>query len=295
MVRASVVIPTYNRADRVGDAIDSALNQTLADREVIVVDDASSDSTAAVLRGYGDRITHLTHEENRGGSAARNTGIEASSGEYIAFLDSDDTWEPDKLEKQIQELERRSDKWVAAYCDFRQTRSNRVVETVDNLVRRPTGFEGDEEIIDRIFLRQFAHGGASTLLVKRSAVEAIDGFDPSFQRHQDLEFLVRLLQVGKLAYVDETLVYKHDTGNPPLDTVRTAMEQFNETFEDLIRARGLANEVGAVQQFMISKWHLRNGDFEQAFENLRHSTCPHYRDLVSLGLATVVGLRKKIQ
>jgi glycosyltransferase involved in cell wall biosynthesis len=292
MVTVSVIIPTYNRADMVSDAIESALAQTLTNIEIIVVDDASTDGTEAVLSSYADEITYIKHDENRGGSAARNTGIKAASGEYIAFLDSDDIWAPEKLEQQITELERRNGGWIAAYCDFRQTRENQLVEKIDNLVRRPTGFEGDDEIIRRIFLRTFAHGGSSTLVVKKSIVDAIGGFDPSFQRHQDLEFLVRLLKKGKLAYVDEILVFKHDTGNPSIEVVSTAIENFNEKFSKEIESRDFSEEVYLTQQFMFAKYDFRSGDFKKGIRRLRNSKCPHHRDGLSLLLGVVTGLKK---
>jgi glycosyltransferase involved in cell wall biosynthesis len=98
----SVIIPTYNRAHLVGRAIRSVLAQTFQDWELIVVDDGSSDNTEEVVCSFQDpRICYISHEVNRGGSAARNTGIKVARGEYVSFLDSDDEWLPEKLEKQL--------------------------------------------------------------------------------------------------------------------------------------------------------------------------------------------------
>jgi glycosyltransferase involved in cell wall biosynthesis len=96
----SVIIPTYNRADRVQEAISSVLAQTFRDFELLVVDDGSSDHTSVLLEGYGDRI-RVIRQANQGVSAARNRGIQASTGQWIAFLDSDDSWFPGKLQAQI--------------------------------------------------------------------------------------------------------------------------------------------------------------------------------------------------
>jgi GT2 family glycosyltransferase len=96
----SVVIPTYNRCDRLAGAIESVLHQTYAPLELIVVDDGSTDGTADLLKAYGDGI-RVIHQENRGVSGARNTGIRAANGELIALLDSDDRWLPAKLEHQV--------------------------------------------------------------------------------------------------------------------------------------------------------------------------------------------------
>jgi len=100
-VTVSVIIPTYNRAHLVGRAIRSVLNQTYQDFEIIVVDDCSTDNTEEIVKGFNDhRIRYMRHDRNRGGSAARNTGIKASQGKYIAFLDSDDEWLLKKAESR---------------------------------------------------------------------------------------------------------------------------------------------------------------------------------------------------
>jgi len=100
--KVSVIIPTYNRANFLRSAIQSVLNQTFKDFEVIVVDDASTDNTRQLIHEFvDDRICYIAHNKNRGGSASRNTGIESSKGKFIAFLDDDDMWMPTKLEKQL--------------------------------------------------------------------------------------------------------------------------------------------------------------------------------------------------
>lgn len=98
----SAIIPTYNRAHLVGRAIKSALAQTWQDLELIIVDDGSNDNTESLVNSFDDpRIRYIRHNVNRGVAAARNTGIKAAKGEYLAFLDSDDEWMTDKLERQL--------------------------------------------------------------------------------------------------------------------------------------------------------------------------------------------------
>ena len=105
MPQVSVIIPTHNRSEFLGAAIGSVLSQTFQDFELIVVDDASTDTTAEVVASFNDeRIKFIRHGMNKGGSVARNTGILNSTGDYIAFLDDDDEWLPAKLSKQIQVL-----------------------------------------------------------------------------------------------------------------------------------------------------------------------------------------------
>lgn len=120
--RVSVVIPTYNRADIITRAVDSVLAQTVDDIEVLIIDDGSTDGTRALIEDIDDsRVRYLAHDTNRGVSAARNTGVEAGRGEYVAFLDSDDEWLPRKLERQLSALDGREEGWIGVYCDVAST------------------------------------------------------------------------------------------------------------------------------------------------------------------------------
>ena len=117
----SIIIPTYNRAHLIDRSIQSVLNQTYQDFELIVVDDGSTDNTEDIIRQFQEkdkRIKYIKHDKNKGGSAARNTGIKNSRGEYIAFQDSDDEWFPEKLEKQIEIIECTDPKVGIVYSDM---------------------------------------------------------------------------------------------------------------------------------------------------------------------------------
>jgi len=106
--KVSIVVPTYNRADFLPKAIQSVLNQTYRDWEMIIVDDGSTDNTEEVVKGYKEeRIRYIVHKYNLGLSAARNTGIKNSRGKYIALLDSDDEWFPEKISCQINIFQKR--------------------------------------------------------------------------------------------------------------------------------------------------------------------------------------------
>lgn len=246
MTTVSVVIPTYDSADTLPRAIDSALAQTHDDLEVLVVDDASTDETPAVVESYDDqRVELLGHDRNCGGSAARNTGIEAASGEFVALLDADDEWHPEKVERQVAALEPRSDSWVGAYCGVKRVLPRHVEYlrsiTPERLKGSTTnthyGEEGGEELLRDVLMRVGVFGGSSTLLVRHRVADEMGGFDESFPRHQDLEFLVRLLQRGTLAYVDDVLVRKYPSpsGPPSAETVAEAKALLFSKFADEIR------------------------------------------------------------
>lgn len=293
-ISVSVVIPTYNRAAMVRRAVRSALAQTVSDIEVIVVDDGSTDTTRKVISRVTDRrLIYVRHPENRGGSAARNSGISRTSGEFIAFLDSDDVWRREKLEKQLTELRGRGQEWIAVYCGARQRRANVILEQIDRWVPRPTGVEGGAELIKPILLRKLAFGGASTLMAKRQPILDIGGFNESFDRYQDVELLVRLLRLGRLAYVDEVLVDKYDTGLPDPYAARQALEYLSLRFHDLIESLDIEDEFRRTQNCFILKHYLAEGRFADGWKTFHNARCPHVRDALGLVLAVFRGLRSR--
>lgn len=240
--KVSVVLPTYNRADVLSRAIKSVLNQTLSDIELIIVDDASDDHTYDVVQSFDDeRIMYEKHAQNKGGGAARNTGISASRGKYIAFLDDDDVWYQEKLRIQLDSLENKPDGYIVNYCE-----ADIVSEGLTGFIRSYIGSklstrnvkkEGGEELIDDILLRKwFGPSGSSTLLMKRETLEQISGFDESFDRHQDVELLIRLLNNGKLAHLNEVLVTKHASGSPSPEIMIDSKEKLLDKFADRVAA-----------------------------------------------------------
>ncbi|QLG60375.1 glycosyltransferase family 2 protein [Halorarum salinum] len=301
MPTVSVIIPTYNRAEPLRRTLDSVLAQTYDDLEAIVVDDASSDGTASVMESYDDpRVTFIQHETNQGGSAARNTGIEHASGEYMAFLDSDDEWLPRKLERQVDLLERRSDDWVAAYCGVEM-----VPESEPGVVRKlathlfsrrrvTEGAEGGEELV-RLVLSDDLHTSAgSTLIVRSDVVEDIDGFDESFDRFQDSEFLIRVLQRGKLAYVNAPLVRRHKSGNPSATDLEAADQHYVRAFSETVsELQSEGYDVVGAHRYMLGKAHLSEGNLLRGMRYLRRARRPTARQYPGLALSLVAGLQHR--
>lgn len=298
MAQASVILPTYNRATTLPRAIDSVLAQTFSDFELIIVDDASTDATPQVVSRYDDpRIEFLRHETNRGAPAARNTGIEASEGEYVFLLDSDDAWAASKMAKQIDYLESHSHNMVAVYCDFTDvetTLTDKIKRFVRSLSNTPDHVhEGQDRIIEDILLLRFHLGGSSTLLVRRAAVEAVNGFDERFPRHQDWEFLIRVLHHGTLGYVAEPLVKKYETGAPNADTYRDAKELLLDTFDDDIARLGMSRDaVLAAHYHALAKRYFREGRFSTGMTYLKHSRCT-FGELPPILFSVVQGLLHK--
>ena len=291
----SVVVPVYNRPILVCAAIDSVLEQTYDRVELIVVDDGSTDETVEVIQSEYPDVRMIVHDDHFGGSAARNSGIEGASGTYVAFLDSDDTWAPRKLERQVNRLESAHDDVVAAYCDYHTDKPNVLVQAVSDMVRRPRGQEGGAELIPFVMTRLLDLGGASTLVVKSDLVRAIGGFDESFPRHQDLEFMIRVLEQGELVFVDEPLVTRGETPDPGIDEIELASDLFLETFAEYVDScASLGYDAYGVQQYFLAVEHLRRGSFQTGLIRLTQATIPTRRDWLSLGHAMMSGIRQSL-
>ncbi|WP_254522932.1 glycosyltransferase family 2 protein [Natrinema caseinilyticum] len=280
MTRVSVVIPTYNRAAKLPNAIDSALEQTIDDLEVIVVDDGSTDDTESVLARYDDqRVRPVVHATNQGANVARNTGIDHARGEYIAFLDSDDSWHPQKLERQLASLEDRSSDWVGVYCDiaFELSGTNGWLRGVAASIfaradEVPTQ-EGDEELIGEILAGNVHPCAGSTLLVRTEVAREVDGFDETLDRFQDPEFCLRLLKQGKLAYVDDPLVRCEETGHPSADVIANASEEYLSMYEDDVdRFEDEGYEIRSTHALILAKRYFAEGRFLRGALHLRNAT-----------------------
>jgi len=197
----SVVIPSYNSAAYLADAIDSALNQTLAPLEVIVVNDGSTDETAQLLERYRGRINPIS-QENRGLSAARNRGIAAAQGDLIAFLDADDIWLPEKMEKQLGCLEEHPQAaLVHSQLYYWDT------QTGERTIQR---HRGRHEYTGRCYHRLFFQNGVipSTMIVRRECLAKVGGFDEEIRRPtcQDYDLCLRIARHYEFGFVDEPLI-----------------------------------------------------------------------------------------
>jgi len=199
-VKSSVVIPTFNYGRYIAEAIGSALGQTLRPAEVIVVDDGSTDETAAVVARFGEKVRYI-RQENAGVSAARNRGVAESTGELISFLDADDIWEPEKLEKQLAIFA--ADKRIGlVHCGMREFESN----TGETLRVHLDGMEGD--VADELLLWEnpAVNAPGSSVLVSREAFDAAGGFDPRQKCGEDWDFCYRVARRYRVGFVPEPLV-----------------------------------------------------------------------------------------
>ena len=192
----SVIIPTYNRAALLKRAIESVLNQSFKDFELIVVDDASPDNTPEVVRSIRDsRIRYIRLKKNSGGPVARNTGIKKARGKFIALLDDDDEWLPHRLELQVKKLETLDKEFGVVYGGFYY------VSQQDGRIlgKRLPQFRGD---VYQHFLRE-NFVGSPTLLIRRECFKKAGLFDPKLTSSQDWDMWLRIAKYYKFDYVDE--------------------------------------------------------------------------------------------
>ena len=196
----SVIIPTFNYGRYISDAIGSVLNQNLSPFEIVVVDDGSTDATESIVRSLGNRVQYIK-QQNAGVCAARNRGVAESTGELIAFLDADDTWESTKLEKQLKVLE--TDLEIGlVHCGMREFDS----ETGKTIAMHVKGQEG--WIADELLLweRPAIIGPGGTIMVRRDVFEAVGGFDQRMKVSEDWDFCYRVARKYKVGFVAEPLV-----------------------------------------------------------------------------------------
>lgn len=241
MPTISVVIPTYNRAALLPEAITSALEQSSAPLEVIVVDDGSQDDTAAAVAPFGSAVRYI-RQPNAGVGAARNTGVRAATGEWVAFLDSDDTWERDKLALQLAALgavpeadwsltdftvvdgegrPRGDEPWSPRVfgCLAEMGTTGRTLFG-RRLERRQVDWTGGPiELLWGDLFPLLFHGNLglpSSLMVRREQFQESGGFDPEFRVAEETEFLHRLSARSPVALVMTPLVRYRVAGGPSL-------------------------------------------------------------------------------
>ncbi len=180
-MRISVVVPVFNRASYVGEAIDSVLGQTRPPDELIVVDDGSTDDSVAVVERHARRSVRIVRQDNRGIGGARNRGLREATGDVVAFIDSDDLWERDKLERQVAVLRDGDD----------------VQLVFGHLVEFLTPERADELGASlRVSTEPVPGLIATTLLVRRAAVERIGPFDETLRVGEFVEWMARARDLG---------------------------------------------------------------------------------------------------
>lgn len=243
MPLVSVVIPAYNSADYIAEAIDSALGQDYPALEIIIIDDGSTDETKAIVSQYGDKV-RLLEQQNKGSGAARNQGIRHSRGKYIAFLDADDVWWKNKISHQVEALNRTGYKmaygrfiWWRPDAAGRHPSAEKEFSAVNNpnisTAEIVSGSPYAELLLDCIVW-------TSTVIVEKSALEAVGLFDETLRKGQDYDLWLKLSQqIEMLGLEKPTALYRIHPAS-----ITASVKPINYEYLILSRAIGRWGEQG---------------------------------------------------
>ena len=227
--KVSVIIPNYNYAQYVGEAVESVMNQSYKDIEIVVVNNGSTDNSLEVLEKYSKKI-HLINQENLGQSGARKTGLERASGDYIAFLDADDKWDPQKIEKQMLLF---TPKVELVYCGINlfSENSQSVIAT-----EIPT-FRGSctDAFIEYPGV-SIVLSGESTSIFTRSLLNKVGGFDPELNSAAGWDFFRRCSKFSEFDFVPQPLInyrlHSSNMSNSSQNTIMDIRRAYKKLFAD---------------------------------------------------------------
>jgi glycosyltransferase involved in cell wall biosynthesis len=285
MPLVSVVIPAYNAAWCICRAVDSVLAQDFSDFELIVVDDGSQDDIVTILAGYGDAVRVIS-KPNGGLSSARNAGISAAKGEYVAFLDADDWWMPAKMARQVALMNARPDLLFCSTASAVQTPAG------ERLADWRCGVESVSTLESIFSVNAHVAGSGSAVMAKREAFSRAGGFDESLRSLEDIDMWMRLATLGGFACIDEVLVCIEKSaasmsGN--LTVMRSSaihVMRKNRSLLPLNLRGGFWRQAYASMLTDYAKWAYRKGQLTQALRDILHalSLAPiqHGRLIISL-------------
>jgi len=263
MPKVSVIIPTYNRANYICDAIDSVLNQTYQDFEIIVVDDGSTDNTREILKQYiKDKKIRYLYQENKGVSSARNKGIEEVNGEYVAFLDADDIWYSEKINLQINELENNYKLGlVGSFMDTIDEKGNKLG------VLKPKIDPGDS-FESTLF---YGSPAPSTFVLRKACIDEIGNFDEKQSMFADLDLFLRITEKYSVKTINKSLgAYRVHSTNMSSNDYRVYQEQIIFSKKWLLKCSSRKNQkilINKIKKYslLLSKISLKQINFIKYF------------------------------
>lgn len=197
--KISIVIPTYNQSEYLQEAVESVLNQTYKNIEIIIVDDGSTDNTLGVVRSFDNNKIIYIQQKNKGASSARNTGIKKANGEYIAFLDSDDLWLKNKLRKQIDFIKENPEIGLLGTGCYQMINIGKMIH------KKIFPFENKILQKDLIKYNPFIQ---SSVMIRKNVFDDIGLYDEKFKESEDYDLWLRIAQKYKIANLPEALITK---------------------------------------------------------------------------------------
>lgn len=284
----SVIIPTYNRASLVIDAINTVINQTYQDFEIIIIDDGSTDNTEQVIKGINDLRIRYIYQENSGKpSCARNNGIRKAKGEYIAFLDSDDLWHPQMLEKNISILNNNNKiGFVTNWSSYRTFEGNEIKKKICYAKNK------NEYMSYLLLSPDKAYAGPSTILVKKECFEKAGCFDEEMTFCEDWDMFFRIALFYEMHNLEEVLTYVrvHQESLSKTPEVTKFREGYLRFLEKAFENKNLPTEILNIKNkaysnalWCIGGWALhKSKEFPVARESLLKSLKYSYTKLFDI-------------
>ena len=196
--KVSIIIPTYNQSQYLEEAMESVLNQTYQNIEIIIVDDGSTDNTSEVVKSFDNKIIYIP-QKNKGASSARNAGIKKAQGQYVAFLDSDDMWIKNKLEKQIKFIQNNPEIGLLGTGCYQMVDINKMIYKKI--------FPAKNETLQKDLIK-YNPFIQSSVIIKKDVFNHIDLYDEKFKESEDYDLWLRIAQKYKVANLEQALVTK---------------------------------------------------------------------------------------
>lgn len=279
----SVVIPAYNDARFIGQALRSVLAQTYRSLDIVVVDDGSTDETAEIARSFEPRV-RVFRQANSGAAAARNHGLTLAKGEYVAFLDADDFWHPRKTELQLRHLQT-CPECAAVYCRKIELHESIAAPSWDGTSSGPPdALAADPRESGWLYLELLRSSlvHTSTVMASRAVIDRVGLFDESLRKGQDLEFWLRLSRLAPIHMLDAVLsAYRIHTASI---SHRAMAQNFHAEVVEQAAGRfgpsdpaGNSLEHGELARLLGASWfefgyqHFRAGNAALALESVRRS------------------------
>jgi len=283
-MKVSVIIPSYNREDTIGRAIRSVLQQDFKEFELIVVDDGSDDKTVEVVQDFSDsRISIIQHSENQGANAARNSGIDAASGELISFLDSDDKFHADYLGKVVRGACRCSEQCGGIFTSFRMVQGERAIGKY---------YATDSEITQDYISDGNRIGTLSCTTFKSDVFSNIGKFDETMPASQDFDFYLRVLNKYTMKGINEVLITKHLRG----DGIGANLNRKQQGFKIIKEKHGnkITDEYLSNQNRTTGRLYAEQGKMKEARWHLRKAINLNANNFAAVYLYIITFFDKRI-
>lgn len=276
----SVIVPVYNRENYVSEALESILGQTYQNIEIMAVNDGSTDNSLAILKEYQNKYPNkvfVIDQENQGQTRARNNAISQSKGEYIAFLDSDDLWMPEKLEKQLPLFDSNVG---LVYCGIHNI--DETGKIIDTELCHP---ELRGNIYNKLLIRNRMTGG--TVVIRRDAINRVGMFDVEFPAAENWDLWLRISKLYSVDYVNEALVkYRKHSGNMSqdrmlmLNIIKKILAKHCNEKPSTQEEKAAYSKAHANYAYRMGIYFISERDYRSARRYFREALdlCPNYKD-----------------